>query len=77
MKLEIYREKEPEQENIVRLRLMDGSSGIFLTAVDKNGDVVGGGFLARITTSGTLKLSSNVSEEIGLQLDGHGRIIIE
>lgn len=79
MKIEIYHEKKTEQEpeKIVRFRLLEYNNGLYLTAVDKNGSVVDGGWLAYIGESGSVMRLNCVSKEIGLPLDGSGRIIVE
>jgi len=76
MKLEIYKEEEQEEDKI-RLRLVNNYKGILLQVVDEDGFDEVDGTILRINKNGTLKIASDMNKDIkGLKLDSRGRIKI-
>ena len=66
-----FDEKE-EREKEVRLRVVR-EGAVYLAAVDERGVRLEGGLLVEISSSG-LRLVGNVDKNIGLPLDGNGRV---
>jgi len=73
MKLEVYNSPKPEEE-VIRLKLTEHGPNVALMAVNKDGNVVLGGYLLVITLNGHIKLSRNVNADLGFELDEFGRI---
>ena len=73
MKLEIYDETpEPDEEKIVRLRLLSGeckNEAVRVVAVDKNGYRVSCGSLIIFKCNGEVTLSSSIDPSLGFRLD--------
>ena len=77
MKIEVWEEKQKEEEQPLRLRLKQSKNdrgGVTLHAVDKEGENVNCGCLLNISAKGQLSLRSCVSEKLGLKLDYAGRL---
>lgn len=65
-------DENEEREKEVRLRVVR-ESAVYLAAVDERGVRLEGGLLVEISSSG-LRLVGNVDKNIGLPLDGNGRV---
>ena len=76
MKLRIFGEKHASEERF--LMLDDRPDGdIAVVAVDINGIAIEQGYLLAIKSNGRIKLYSDVSKDLGFELDNEGRIEIE
>ena len=74
MELEIWDEKQDEEEP-VRLRLVKRDSGdITLIAVDEEGDKIRWGNLLTLRSNGSVYRHEGVNENLGFDLDDLGRI---
>jgi len=80
--------KEETMENIVELNIekkvtsklrfkIDNDGGVRLIVVNKDGERMIDGTILRIGSNGTLWLADSINKDLGLQLDGAGRIVIE
>ena len=67
-----------DSKELVRVALEDYRDGeVNLIAVDKNGNKISRGNILFLTNEGKLRLHAGVSADLGLQLDGDGRIVVE
>ena len=74
MKIEIWNEPEPkEEEKVLRLRLVSEGDRVSIRAVDADGVSVAGGHLAYINENG-IYIVGYVSSETGIALDPSGRM---
>jgi hypothetical protein len=73
MKIQIW-DKAESVDKVLRLRLVREGYCVSLQAVNEDGDLVCKGRLLVILDDGTLQLSTNVSDDLGLVLDKDGRI---
>ena len=74
MKVEVW-EQKPDDEDVLRLKLVDNSfGGVSLVVVDQDGKRVGGGSLLHITRDGRIDMCDGVGTSFGLDLDEVGRI---
>ncbi len=77
MKIEIWDDKPPEDEKVLRLRLIKSLSGnITLCAVDASGDRLMSGTLLKITPAGFQRCGA-VSSEVPLPGDYRGYIMMD
>lgn len=75
MRIEIVGQEKPE-ESVLRVRLeYDDRGGVNVVSVEKDGSF--GYYLFGITEEGALARYESISEELGLQLDECGYIIME
>jgi len=76
MKLRIFGEKQASEE---RFLMLDdrGDGSIALAVADENGIVIEQGYLLAIKSNGRIKLYSDVSKDLGFELNNEGRIEIE
>jgi hypothetical protein len=65
---------EEQQTRFKLRRLRDGT--VKLMAVNENGDLLASGNILAIAPDGRLELFGGVSRHLGLQLDGHRRVVI-
>lgn len=63
-------------EREVRVRLVQEENEVLLEVVNPDGSRVGGGSILSITTEGKLLLHKGICEQIDLQLDENGRILL-
>ncbi len=78
MKYSVYKEEE-ESKPTVRLKLGPDAGGesMYVAAVDKNGLILPGGYLLRLTPNGGLIRTQNVNRGLGLRLTGRGQIQLD
>ena len=74
MKLEIYNESEPKQDEPVRLQLKHRGNKIAVIAVDAEGQDVSQGWLLSFTNDGSITRPICVSKKLGFNLTRNGRI---
>ena len=75
MKLEVFTNTAPD-ENITRLRLVQEDGSVCLIAVDESGEIIPGGYICRLTTTGNLYLHKHVTRTHGFDLDDRGCITL-
>jgi len=76
MKLEVYDEKK-EDVDVLRLKLVPSNGDVLLIAVDEDGNSISTGTILEIQENGMLRLVSNISVSLGLELDNKQRIKID
>lgn len=74
MKTEVWNDPEPKkEEKVLRLRLVQTTSGVTLKAVDATGLMVRSGRLVDISQDG-IYIIGGVGNEVGIALDEHNRV---
>jgi len=72
--LGIYGEKKKEEEKTFEVRITQDYDGSFIiSCVDNNGEVLDGGYLARISKDGIRRYTS-VNDEFGFRLNEDGQL---
>ena len=77
MKISIFDEAAPEKEREITLRLIkEHKEGpIVVAVVDKTGKTVHCGRLMKFQNNVTFTRAHNIDPELGLSLDGYGRLL--
>ena len=76
MILRAYR-PDATPDKVVRIDVKQSADGIVINAVDENGDIVAGGHLVKLRTTGRIWHCRNVDPDLGFDLDGNGRIKLD
>ncbi len=81
IKIEAYVPKElkpaTEIETIIRLAVVQLHNRTYLAAVHEDGAPVDCGYLIEVKDGGRMVRPTGVSRNIGLPLDGRGRVLLE
>lgn len=72
MRVEIF--DKSTQQKVVRLKLTDYGDSVAVVAVDADGELMPGGYLAIFRVDGTVHLPCAVNRALGLQLDSEGSL---
>ncbi len=75
MRIEVWG-KKPQEEMVLRLRLIQSGAEAAVVAVDTDGEVLFNGSLLRITTKGKLYRSEGCMAP-GITTDSCGRILLD
>lgn len=74
MKVEVW-EQKPDDEDVLRLKLVGNSfGGVSLVVVDQDGKRMGAGSLLHITKGGRIDMCDGIGASFGLDLDEAGRV---
>lgn len=71
-----YKEEKEDKDRLL-LRLFDHGDGVVLSVVRRDGTVVGGGELLKITLGGELQLFGNINSGLGLSLVKSGYMYLK
>ncbi len=73
MKMKVF-EAGQEKNEVARFRLVEKNGRIVLVAVNEKGKELSDGCILCIDDKGSLYLYSSINEDLGLNLDGKGRL---